>query len=100
MATEPEAIEALLNLQEQYPSRLTVRRYASNTSQTFHPKAWLFSFRSGPGSTVVGSSNLTQGALDATCRPISCSMVAPRWANSKHSSTSCSKGDELGVCRR
>ena len=64
MATEPEAIKALLNLQEQYPGVLTVRRYASNTSQTFHPKAWLFSFRSGPGSAVIGSSNLTQGGLD------------------------------------
>ena len=76
MATEPEAIEALLNLQEQYSGRLTVRRYASNTSQTFHPKAWLFSFRSGPGSAVVGSSNLTQGGFDRNLEAMS-SMLRP-----------------------
>jgi hypothetical protein len=33
-------------------------------SASFHPKAWLFSFRSGPGSTVIGSSNLTQGGSE------------------------------------
>jgi HKD family nuclease len=63
MATDPEAIEALLKLQEQYSHRVTIRRFASDSAQIFHPKVWIFSFRSGPGAAIVGSSNLTSGGL-------------------------------------
>jgi HKD family nuclease len=65
MATDPEAIEALLKLQEQYADRMTIRRFASGSSQIFHPKVWIFSFRSGPGAAIVGSSNLTLGGLNS-----------------------------------
>jgi HKD family nuclease len=63
MATDPEAIEALLKLQEQYSDQMTIRRFASDSSQIFHPKVWTFSFRAGPGAAIVGSSNLSLGGL-------------------------------------
>lgn len=64
MATDPEAIAALLKLQKRYTGRMTIRRFASGSSQIFHPKVWAFSFRSGPGAAIVGSSNLTSGGLE------------------------------------
>jgi hypothetical protein len=43
---------------------MTVRRFASGSNQIFHPKVWIFSFRSGSQSAIVGSSNLTYGGFD------------------------------------
>jgi HKD family nuclease len=63
MATDPDAVEALLALQERHADRMTVRRFASGPSQIFHPKVWTFSPRSVPGVAIVGSSNLTAGGL-------------------------------------
>jgi len=63
MATEPEAIEELLALEQHYADRMAIRRFVTETMQTFHPKAWIFSFQSGPAVAIVGSSNLTAGGL-------------------------------------
>lgn len=64
MATDPEGIEVLLKLQKLYSDRLTITRFASDSTRIFHPKVWVFSFRSEPGAAIVGSSNLTIGGLD------------------------------------
>jgi HKD family nuclease len=63
MATDPDAIEALLALEKRNSHRMTIRRFASGSRQIFHPKVWIFSFRSGPGEAIVGSSNLTLAGL-------------------------------------
>jgi phosphatidylserine/phosphatidylglycerophosphate/cardiolipin synthase-like enzyme len=43
---------------------MTIRRFASDSNQTFHPKVWIFSLPSGAEAAIVGSSNLTRGGLD------------------------------------
>jgi HKD family nuclease len=63
MATEPEAIEALLKLHNRHSERMAMRRFVTEPRQTFHPKTWIFSFQSGRAAAIVGSSNLTLGGL-------------------------------------
>lgn len=64
MATEPAAIESLLKTSREYANQMTVRRFATDLGQTFHPKVWIFAPGSGPGAAIVGSSNLTSGGLE------------------------------------
>ena len=64
MATEPRAIEALLELQDRQPDGMRLRRFATGARCTFHPKVWIFSPGSDRSFGIVGSSNLTLGGLD------------------------------------
>ena len=64
MGTEPAAIKSLLKLGRKYPHQMTVRRFATDGGQIFRPKLWIFAPRSGSGTAIVGSSNLTSGGLE------------------------------------
>jgi superfamily II DNA or RNA helicase/HKD family nuclease/diadenosine tetraphosphate (Ap4A) HIT family hydrolase len=57
-ATDPRALRRLLDLEGNIQ-----RRVFESTSESFHPKAYIFVRRSGSGVAYVGSSNLTKPAL-------------------------------------
>jgi superfamily II DNA or RNA helicase/diadenosine tetraphosphate (Ap4A) HIT family hydrolase len=57
-ATDPRALRRLLDLEGNIQ-----RRVFESTSESFHPKAYIFVGRSGSGVAYVGSSNLTRPAL-------------------------------------
>jgi len=61
--TDPDALTRLLDLQEQYPEQVDLRVYISN-GRSFHPKTYIFECADRSGCAFVGSSNLTQTALD------------------------------------
>lgn len=61
LPSEPDAIEALLALRDEFAGRFTVRRFASPGSRYFHTKLWVF--RGKQAIAIVGSSNLTAGGL-------------------------------------
>ena len=59
-ATDPRALRRLLDLE----GKGTIeRRVFESSSESFHPKAYIFVGRSGSGVAYVGSSNLTRPAL-------------------------------------
>jgi superfamily II DNA or RNA helicase/HKD family nuclease/diadenosine tetraphosphate (Ap4A) HIT family hydrolase len=59
-ATDPRALRRLLDLDG---NGTIERRVFESTSESFHPKAYIFLRRSGDGAAYVGSSNLTRPAL-------------------------------------
>jgi superfamily II DNA or RNA helicase/HKD family nuclease/diadenosine tetraphosphate (Ap4A) HIT family hydrolase len=60
--TEPEALLRLLDLHEAFPEQIELRVFETG-SGTFHPKAYIFAYKSGAGVALVGSSNLSRPAL-------------------------------------
>ncbi len=57
-ATDPDGLEALLDL----PGNRALRVFEA-ADRSFHPKSYLFHFADGRGIAFVGSSNLSQTAL-------------------------------------
>jgi superfamily II DNA or RNA helicase/HKD family nuclease/diadenosine tetraphosphate (Ap4A) HIT family hydrolase len=60
-ATDPDALRVLLDLQSRQGQ--IERRVFETRTQTFHPKAYIFTRTAGNGVAYVGSSNLTRPAL-------------------------------------
>jgi len=60
--TDPDALERLLDIQEQYGGRVDLRIY-STADRSFHPKTYVFEGAAEGGVAFVGSSNLTRTAL-------------------------------------
>src|SRR6185437_5620155 len=65
LPTEPDAIQSLLKLCGKYSSRLTIKRFKSESTNIFHPKLWTFTLKSARRLALVGSSNFTGGGLRA-----------------------------------
>ena len=63
LATEPEAIESLLDLEKKFQGTFRVRRFQSTPRRIFHLKLAIFTRMSGSLSAVLGSSNLTTGGF-------------------------------------
>jgi HKD family nuclease len=63
LPTEPDAIEILCNLRDQYSPRFQLAYFRPAKRQDFHAKVGLFQSTAGKWSAIVGSSNLTQGGL-------------------------------------
>lgn len=61
--TDPDALDRLLDLKEQYPGLVDLRIYVC-TDRSFHPKTYIFEGAPEGGVGFVGSSNLTRTALD------------------------------------
>jgi HKD family nuclease len=61
LATHPDAVDALLKLQELYPKRWEVCRFESPSKTIFHPKFILFHSQQGKQTAILGSANLTGG---------------------------------------
>lgn len=64
LATDPDAIEDLLHLQQEHPGKFVVRRFDSVEGCTFHPKAFLFKRASGSKIAILGSANLTLSGFE------------------------------------
>ena len=64
MPTDPDAIEFLIQLQNEFTSQLELRIFQSSARRRciFHPKLSLFRSH-GHWSAIVGSANLTNGGL-------------------------------------
>ncbi len=60
-ATDPDGLEALLDLGSG-SARCELRVFEAR-EQTFHPKSYIFHLEDGTGVAFVGSSNLSQAAL-------------------------------------
>jgi HKD family nuclease len=63
LPTEPEAIERLYKLQQEFLSQLQIRIFQSSPRRFFHPKLSVFRSRQGQLTAIVGSANLTNGGL-------------------------------------
>lgn len=60
--TDPDALERLLDIREQYQTLVELRVFQTR-NRTFHPKTYIFETSEGSGAALVGSSNLTRTAL-------------------------------------
>ncbi|MBT9589060.1 DEAD/DEAH box helicase family protein [bacterium] len=60
--TDPDALQRLLTLKEQYPHQVELRVFETR-KRAFHPKAYLLGDVQGRLVAVVGSSNLSESAL-------------------------------------
>lgn len=63
LPTEPDAIEILCDLRDQYSPRFQLAYFRPAKHQDFHAKVGLFQSTAGKWSAIVGSSNLTHGGL-------------------------------------
>jgi superfamily II DNA or RNA helicase/diadenosine tetraphosphate (Ap4A) HIT family hydrolase/HKD family nuclease len=61
--TEPNALVRLLDLTEESPGRVELRVFETKGT-SFHPKAYVFHDSQGQGVAYVGSSNLSETALE------------------------------------
>ena len=63
-ATDPDALQLLLDVQSAHPQRVEVRVYEAK-ERSFHPKFYLFELEDDSGVAFIGSSNLSQAALES-----------------------------------
>lgn len=64
--TDPDALESIIDIQEEYRDRVAARVFQSGTGGGFHPKAYAFQRRDGSSVCYVGSANLTRAALQGS----------------------------------
>ena len=60
--TDPDCLNRLLDLKDEYPEFVTLRVYECR-GDTFHPKVYILNGGQSGGVAVVGSSNMTKAAL-------------------------------------
>lgn len=61
LPSEPDALEALVALREEFEERFAVRRFASPKCRYFHNTYWVFTTKRP--TAIIGSSNLTASGL-------------------------------------
>ena len=61
--TEPRALHRLLDLMQEYQSRIEVRVFQTDARLGFHPKTYLLRYGQATLTAYIGSSNLTRHAL-------------------------------------
>lgn len=64
-ATDPIALRRLLDLHIEHAAQVELRVYETQPPISFHPKSYLFRRLDGSGTAFVGSSNLTNTALQS-----------------------------------
>ncbi|MFW6075935.1 MAG: DEAD/DEAH box helicase family protein, partial [Chloroflexota bacterium] len=61
--TDPAALRRLLDLQADRVDQVALRVFETEPPVSFHPKCYIFRYEDGTGTAFVGSSNLTNTAL-------------------------------------
>lgn len=64
-ASDPDALQLLLDLQTRYPEKCSLFVYNVKNARSFHPKSYLMSDVGGENIAYVGSSNISHTALVA-----------------------------------
>lgn len=62
-ASDPDALQELLDLKEEYPEQCELYAYSTN-ARSFHPKSYVMFNASGENIAFVGSSNISYTALE------------------------------------
>jgi superfamily II DNA or RNA helicase/diadenosine tetraphosphate (Ap4A) HIT family hydrolase len=63
-ASDPDALQGLLDLKEAYPEQCELYAYSTN-ARSFHPKSYVMFNASGENIAFVGSSNISHTALES-----------------------------------
>jgi HKD family nuclease len=64
LPSHPDALMALMELENEFPKKFEVKYFRSPAAKWFHPKFYIFHPRRGRGRALVGSSNISAGGLE------------------------------------